>query len=71
MWICNFPDIFQDKMNEMFCGIEFIRAYIHDLLITNKGDWYDNLNTLELVLKNLERIGLSAILKSHSLDRPR
>ena len=37
----------------MLCGIEFIRAYINDLLITPKGKWYNHLNKLELVLKNL------------------
>ena len=25
-WICNSPYIFQDKMIEMFCGIEFIKS---------------------------------------------
>ena len=24
--VSNFPDIFQDKMNKMFCGFEFIRS---------------------------------------------
>ena len=33
MGVCNPPDIFQEKMNEMFRGIGFIRAYIYDLLI--------------------------------------
>ena len=37
----------------MFRGIEFIRAYIDDLLVITKGDWSDNLDKLELVLKKL------------------
>ena len=36
MEVCNSPDIFQEKMNEMFCGIRLIRAYIDDLLIITK-----------------------------------
>ena len=33
MGVWNFPDIFQEKTNEIFHGIEFIRKYIDDLLI--------------------------------------
>ena len=52
MGICNSPYIFQEKMNKMFRGSEFIRAYINDLLIITRGDWFDHLNKLERVLKN-------------------
>ena len=31
-------DIFQQKMNDLFRGFEFIRAYIDDLLILTKVD---------------------------------
>ena len=40
-------------MNEMFRGIEFIRAYIDELLIITRSDWSDHLDQLELVLKHL------------------
>ena len=53
MRVCNSPDIFQDKMNEMLRGIEFIRFYINDLLEITKGDCSDHLDKLELVIKNL------------------
>ena len=43
MGVSNSPDIFQEKMNEMFRGFEFIQAYINDLLIITKGDWSDHL----------------------------
>ena len=39
--VSNSLGIFQEKMNEMFCGFEFIQAYIDDLLIITRGDWYD------------------------------
>ena len=39
MGVCNSLKFFQDKINEMFRGIEFIRAYINDLFIITKGDW--------------------------------
>ena len=38
MGVNNSLEIFQEKMNEMFRGFEFIRAYIDDLLIITKGD---------------------------------
>ena len=44
----------KEKMNEVFRGFEFIRAYINDLLITTKGDWSDHLNKLERVLQKLK-----------------
>ena len=30
-------------MNEMFCGFEFIQAYINDLSMITKGYWYNHL----------------------------
>ena len=58
MGMCNFPDIFQEKINEMFHIIEFIIAYIDDLSVTTKGYWYNSLDKLELALKKLSTNGL-------------
>ena len=55
---CNSLDIFQDKMNKMFSGMGFIRAYIDDLLVITKCDWSDHLDKLELLIKNLRVNGL-------------
>ena len=63
MGICNSPEIFQEKMNEMFRGFEFIRSYIDDLLIITKVDWYDHLNKLEQFLHNLKDNGLNCNIK--------
>ena len=38
MRVVNSPDVFQQKMNDLFHGFEFISAYIEDLLILTKGD---------------------------------
>ena len=54
MDICNSLENFQEKMNKMFCGIEFIGAYIDDLLITSKGDRSDHFNKLQWVLQKLK-----------------
>ena len=36
MGIANYPEIFQQKMNDLFHGFEFIRAHIDDILILKK-----------------------------------
>ena len=43
MGLCNSADIFQEKMSELFTGLEYIRAYIDDLLIISKGSFEDHL----------------------------
>ena len=58
MGVRNSPDIFQEKMNDMFRGFELILAYIDYLLIINRGDWSDHLEKLELTLKNIKDNGL-------------
>ena len=46
MGVANSLDIFQQKMNDLFLGFHFIRAYIDDLLILTKGDWTDHIQKL-------------------------
>ena len=43
MGVAKSPAIFQKKMNDLFHGFEFIRAYIDDLLILTRGDWTDHI----------------------------
>lgn len=56
--VCNGPDIFQEKIAELFDGMDFVRAYIDDLLVLTKGDFEDHLEKLEEVLLRLEEAGL-------------
>ena len=58
MGVANSPDIFQQKMNDLFHGFEFIRAYIEDVLILTKVDWTDHVHNLELTLNKLKEKGL-------------
>ena len=37
MGLCNSPDIFQEKINEIFDGLDFVRAYIDDVLVLTSG----------------------------------
>ncbi len=54
MGLNNSPDIFQEKMSDLMIDLEFVRAYINDLLILTKGDWLDHLEKLDKVLTRLK-----------------
>ena len=57
MGLCNSPDIFQEKMNELFAGFNYVRAYIDDLLIITKGSFEEHLKQLDTVLEKFETAG--------------
>ncbi|MGA1256817.1 MAG: pol polyprotein, partial [Candidatus Nanopelagicaceae bacterium] len=69
MGLCNSPDIFQEKMNELFEGFEFVRAYIDDVLCLTKGDFDDHLEKLERVFARLQRAGLKVNAKKSFFAR--
>jgi hypothetical protein len=58
MGLCNSPYIFQEKMSKLMCGLEFVRAYINDLLAITNGSFSDHLEKLELIFKRLRQAGL-------------
>jgi hypothetical protein len=51
MGIAGFPDIFQGKMLELMETLEYVRAYLDDLLCISKLSLEDNLEKLEEVLR--------------------
>ena len=54
MGLCNSPDIFQEKMNELYIGLEYGRVYIDDL-----SSWFQNqCGKTFLARNNLEYLGL-------------
>ena len=54
MGVANSPDIFQQKMNSLFHGFEFIHAYIDGLLIPTKEYWSNSIQKLKLTLNKLK-----------------
>lgn len=58
MGLCNSPDIFQEKMSELMQGLEFVRAYLDDLLVLSKGSFQEHLEHLEQVLTRIDEAGL-------------
>ena len=68
--LCNSPDIFQEKMSELFEGLNFVRTHIDDLLSLTKGSFQDHLEKLERVLFKLKEAGLKVNAKKSFFARP-
>ena len=47
MGLCDSPDIFQEKMSEVFEGLDFVQTCIDDLLTLTKGTFEEHLEKLE------------------------
>ena len=58
MGLASSPDIFQEKMNNLFAGLEYVRCYIDDILCITKGSWQNHLDKLDTVLQQLEDAGM-------------
>jgi RNase H-like domain found in reverse transcriptase/Reverse transcriptase (RNA-dependent DNA polymerase) len=63
MGLCNSPDIFQEKMGTLMQDLEYVRAYIDDLLIITKGTFEDHITSLEEVFNRLRQAGLKVNAK--------
>ena len=65
MVVAKSPDIFQQKMNDLFHGFEFIRAYMDDILILTIREWKYHIQKLELTLNKMkEKLPGCNIVKS-------
>ena len=53
MGIAGSPDIFQGEMSEIMESLEYVRAYLDDLLCISKLSLEDHLEKLEEVLRQL------------------
>ena len=69
MGLCNSPDIFQEKMSSLFADLQFVRAYIDDLLIITKGTFKDHLEQVRTVLQRLKGAGLKVNAKKSFFAR--
>ena len=58
MGIAGSPDIFQEKMSNLMANLEFVRAYIDDLLVISKESYTDHQSKLCQVLERLRKAGL-------------
>jgi hypothetical protein len=59
-------DIFQAEMMDLMEALEYVRAYIDDLLIITRGTLEDHFDKLMEVLRRLREAGLKVnAIKSH------
>ncbi len=58
MGIADSLDIFQEKMLELMKSLEYVRAFLDDLLCISKHSLEDHLEKLEEVLRQLCNAGL-------------
>ena len=58
MGISGSADIFQEKMSDLMASLEYVKAYIDDLLSITKGSFDDHLDKLDAVLYRLDKAGL-------------
>ena len=71
MGVANSSDIFQQNINNLFCGFEFTRAYMDDFLVLTKGYWKDHVQKLELTLNKLKEKGLKCNIENISSYKPK
>jgi hypothetical protein len=50
MELCNGPDIFQEKMSTRMQDLEYVRAYIDDLLIITHRSFKEPIDKLKIAL---------------------
>ena len=70
MGLCNSPDIFQEKISELMDGLDYVRAYIDDVLVLSSGDWTDHLRKLDHVFTRLSNAGLKVNAKKSFFGKP-
>ena len=58
MGLCNSPDIFQEKMSEIFIGLDTVRVYIDEILHVTKYSWTEYISIPEEMFTRLHKTGL-------------
>jgi hypothetical protein len=64
MCIVGSPDIFQSKMLELMESLEYVQAYLDDLLCISRSSLEDHLKKLEEVLRHFCNAGLKSMLNN-------
>ena len=60
MGLASAPSYFQDKIDELFGDLPYVKAYIDDILIISHGDAQDHLEKIAIVFRRLKETGLRA-----------
>ncbi len=70
MGIAGSPDIFQSKILELMEDLEYVRAYLDDLLCMSRSSLGDHLKKLEEVLRRLRDAGLKVNAEKINILHP-
>ena len=63
MGLCNSTDIFQEIMNELFKGLDYVETYIDDILIISNKSLEDHIVKLYKVSSKLKSAGFKVNTK--------
>ena len=66
---CNSPDILQENMNKLFNGLDYVRAYIDDLLIISNKSLENHIEKLDKVLSKLKSAGFKVNAEKSFFNR--
>ena len=58
MGLCNSPDIFQEKMSELFFVLDTVCVCINDLFHVTKFSWTEHITVLKEIFTRLQKAGL-------------
>jgi Reverse transcriptase (RNA-dependent DNA polymerase) len=58
MGVANSPDIFQSKISQLMVGLDFVGAYLDDVIEATKGSYQEYLLNLEQVFQKLDTANL-------------
>ena len=58
MGVCNSPNIFQEKISELFEGFDTVRTFLDNVIFITSKYFTDHLKALEKVLQKLAELGL-------------
>ena len=64
------PDIFQDRICQLFEDLETVKAYMDDLLVVTRGTYEEHLGELEIVMKRLAKTGLKCKIDKCLFGQP-
>ena len=67
MGMCNNPDIFQEKISELFVVLDTLRVYINNLLHVIKGSWTEHITFLEEMFTQIQKAGLKFNARNYAL----
>ncbi len=61
-------DTFQAQMKKLMASLDFLQAYIDDLLVITRGSIEDHISKIETVLIQLRNAGLKVNVATSHID---